>query len=168
MGLTLGGGAPPYIWPWSGWYTGIWWMWNMFGILFLIWLSRNICDIVEISANLGNSWKFLATGGFGHIQYNNNQMDQYQVEYRFGTIYPSIMFQYTFSSYNRIQIHLAVILSMLARTFASQKRKAKPVKNRPKLRKFGPYFEKCRFWLQKGVKIEIWFYILILQVILNI
>ena len=91
--------------------------------------------MVEISVNFGNSWKFLATGGFGHIQYNNNQMDQYQVEYRFGTIYPSKMFQYTFLSYYRIQMRLAVILSILARARALWKRKAKPAKIKPKLAK---------------------------------
>ena len=65
-------------------------------------------------------------------------------------------------------MRLAVILSILARAFASQKRKAKPLKIRPKTLKSSPYFEKCRFWLQKGVKIKIGFYILILQLILNI
>ncbi len=31
-------------------YTEKWWMWIMFGILIRIWISRNFCDIVEISA----------------------------------------------------------------------------------------------------------------------
>ena len=52
-----GGGAPPLLCPWSSSYTRKWWIWNMFGILFWIWLSRNFCDIVEISAPIyGPGW----------------------------------------------------------------------------------------------------------------
>ena len=106
--------------------------------------------------------------GYGHVYYDHDQIDQYQVQYRFGTVYPSKMFQYTILSYNRIQMRLAVILSILARAFTSQRRKAKTMKLRPKMGIFGQYFENCRFWLQKVIKIEIRFYILILQVILII
>ena len=48
--IALGrGGIPPHG-AISRPYTGKWWMWIMFGILIRIWISRNFCDIVEISA----------------------------------------------------------------------------------------------------------------------
>ena len=70
-------------------------------------------------------------------------MDQYQVQYRFGTIYRTKMFKYIFSFYKRIQLRLTVILSILARAFASQKRKTKPLKINQEMEKFGLYIEKC-------------------------
>ena len=63
-----------------------------------------------------------------------------------------IFASYAFYSYNRIQMRLAVILSTLLRGFASQKRKAKPVKTRLKSWKFGPYFEKIVFGNKKESK----------------
>ena len=78
------------------------------------------------------------------------------------------MTQYTFWLYIRIQMRLAVILSILARARATQKRKAKTLKIRPKSWKFGPYFEKCAICVPDVCKLKIWFYSLILHQILYI
>ena len=83
-------------------------------------------------------------GESGQFCPNNDQIDQNLEQYRFEVIYPSHITQYVFLLYNKIQTRLAVILSMLARARATKKRKAKPLKIKPKSGSFGSYFEKCR------------------------